>query len=612
MTFRRVALLKALGLALLGCAETTPAPPAKPPLRSRQAPPVASTQPVTEAPEARPSLVEGPSWFPYAGFDLAERRGTALDASSVLDAPAGKYGKVTRKGEQFIFANGRRVDFWGATFSGEESLPEPARAEEIAEYGAGLGFNLARLTLRTLTPEAIERLDSFAARLAARGVYLALDFELEADLDESSVLEFEERVASLLSHRNPHTRKTYAQDPAIAIVFVTRNGVAAGATPRESFELEARFRQRLFERVVKAGYRGLLSGQNPRLEPNLELALNALGQVGSTALAGLPARDPALAFAEGPIAEAALRRVAGRPYIVAEGPSPLPLFQADRFALVAAYAGLARFAVTDLFSTRGFTTADAGCDPAELGELRCQPGLLGLLPALSRLIVRRDLREAPARVYQSMRSDDLLQESSARPALPRGLGYVTTAGFDFDLPGKPGPESDWLARYARGDNVTSVTGELFVDFAGARLEIDAPRNQGIIGRRGAERRSVSNLSVQVEPGWSAIFATSLDGRVLAKSAHVLISAVGRVGYRGMTLDPKSSAIAEMGALPLLVEPVVGNVELGGLGGDTATVAVFALNGAGQRATNVPVSTAPGSVRFDLRPEYRALHYEVVR
>ena len=80
----------------------------------------------------------------------------------------------------------------------------------------------------------------------------------------------------------------------------------------------------------------------------------------------------------------------------------------------------------------------------------------------------------------------------------------------------------------------------------------------------------------------------------------------------MTLDPKGSAVAEMGALPLLVEPLAGNVELGGLGGETATASVYALNGAGQRVTTVPVSTAPGSVRFEMRPEYRALHYEVVR
>src|SRR5690606_1575603 len=133
--------------------------------------------------------------------------------------------------------------------------------------------------------------------------------------------------------RNPQTRKIYAQDPALAVVFVTRSGPALGATPREAFELEARFRERVFERARKAGYRGLLAGHNPRLEPNLELALNALSEVSSAALGSLPARDHALAFQDGPIVEAALRRVAGRPYVVAGGPSPLPLFQADRLTL---------------------------------------------------------------------------------------------------------------------------------------------------------------------------------------------------------------------------------------------------------------------------------------
>jgi hypothetical protein len=612
MKFRRAVWLGTLAGALLGCAGAPAAPRHERSRPTRHALPVASASPVVDTDVKRPLLVEGPTWFPYEGFELAARRGTALDGSGVPDMPAGKHGRVTRKGERFVFADGSRVEFWGATFSGDGSFPEPERADALAEYCSGLGFNLARHTLRTPTPELLERFDTFAARLTARGVYLALDFELEGDLDEARVLEFEEGIRSTLSRRNAETRRTYAQDPALAIVFVTRSGPAAGSTPREAFELEARFRQRIFEGIRKAGYKGLLAGQNPRLEPNLELALNALADVGSTALTSLPARDPALVFREGPVMEAALRRVAGRPYVVSDGPSPLPLFQADRLALMAVYAGLSRFTVTDLFSSRVFTSLDAGCAPGELAELRCQPGLLALMPALSRLVVRRDLREPTTRVYPPLRSDDLLDSGALRPSLPHGVGYVTSSGFDFDLPGKPSAEVEWVSRYAKGDSATSTTGEVFVDFSGARLEIDAPRNQGIVGRSAGERRSLSNLTVQVEPGWSAIWATSLDRHVLAKTTRILISAVGRVSYRGMALDPEGTTIAEMGALPLMLEPVVGSVALGGLGGDTAGVSVYTLNSAGERVISVPISTGPGSVHFEMRPEYRALHYEVVR
>ncbi len=612
MKFRRALSLGVLAGALLGCAGAPAAPRDERPRTNRPASPAPSAKPVVDAEVKGPRLVEGPTWFPHDGFELAARRGSALDASGVLDAPAGKHGRVTRKGEKLVFGDGSRVEFWGATFSGDASFPEPERADALAEYCALLGFNLARHTLRAPTPEALERFDTFAARLTARGVYLALEFELEGDLDEPRVAEFEEHVAATLSRRNAQTRKIYAQDPALAVVFVTRSGPATGSNPREAFELEARFRKRMFERVRKAGYKGLLAGQNPRLEPNLELALNALADVGSTALSGLPARDPALLFEEGPVVEAALRRVAGRPYVVSDGPSPLPLFQADRLALMAAYAGLSRFTVTDLFSSRVFTSSDAGCAPGELAELRCQPGLLALMPALSRLVVRRDLRESVDRVYPTLRSEDLLVSGAGRPGLPPGAGYVTSSGFDFDLPGKPSAGVEWISRYVKGDSATSTTGQVFVDFSLARLEIDAPRNQGIVGRGAGERRSLSNLSVQVEPGWSAIWATSLDRHVLAKTTRILISAVGRVSYRGMMLDPDGATIAEIGALPLLVEPIVGSVELAGLGGDTTGASVYALNSAGERVASVPAATGPGSVRFEMRPEYRALHYEVVR
>lgn len=605
----RVRLPIALALTLVGCAgRPAPPPPAEPAPAPRSSP-VRSAEPLAPAPRPEPPapvLVEGPDWFPYQGFTLAERRGTALDASRVLDAPAGKYGKVTRDGEQFVLANDRRVDFWGATFAGEESLPEPERADELAEYCASLGFNLARLTLRSLSPETLRRLDAFSARLAARGIYLALELELEGALDEEQVQALEERATTLFTHRNPHTRKTYAEDPAVAFAVVSRSGEAMGATPREAFELEAQFRERLFQRIVKSGYRGLLGGHNARLDPNLELALNALGQVASTEISSLPA----LSSPKEQVLEAALRRAAGRPYVVAEGPIPELTFQADRLALMAAYAGLARFAVTDRFSGRAFSVGGE-CAPEGLGELRCQPTLLALLPALSRWVVRRDLRAAPTQAYVPLKTESLLELGALRPVLPHGLELVTHAGFSVDAVAPKGAPIEWFSRYVQGERATSVTGELFVDGGEGQLYVDAPRSQAIVGRGGA-RRAVSNLSVRLGSGPFAVFATSLDGQVLAKSTSILLSAVGRAAYRGMTVDPERGHVVSAGSLPVLLEPVTGEVELGGLVGDTASVSVYALNSAGQRVTEVPVVVGPGSVRFELRPEYRALNYEIAR
>ncbi|MDR1797402.1 MAG: hypothetical protein LBR44_08200 [Clostridiales Family XIII bacterium] len=181
----------------------------------------------------------------------------------VLDAPAGKYGFVTQRGSDFAFAGtGETVRFWGVNMVFSACFPEKADADLIAEDLASLGVNLVRLhgidssyskqaslfadyTKDTQQIDAgqLDKLDYFVAALKERGIYINLNLNakrvyapgdgLEGDprlygnggplksaqyFDERLIWLQKDFARKLLSHENPYTGLTWAEEPAIAMI----------------------------------------------------------------------------------------------------------------------------------------------------------------------------------------------------------------------------------------------------------------------------------------------------------------------------------------------------------------------------------------------------------
>jgi hypothetical protein len=160
-----------------------------------------------------------------------------------------------------LYAGGRRIRFIGVNIGGAACFPRKEDAEKIAGRLAKFGINLVRMhgidanwetvnifggynapTTRSLDPEALDRLDYFIAKLKDNGIYVNLNLlvarrfraadglppEIEQiDWKDQHALIFidqrvrelhKEYVRQLLTHRNPYTNTTYAEDPAIAFV----------------------------------------------------------------------------------------------------------------------------------------------------------------------------------------------------------------------------------------------------------------------------------------------------------------------------------------------------------------------------------------------------------
>jgi len=533
-----------LVLALSGCA-SLPAPGAPAPQRVAREPPRASSPPPPAEPGVR---VDGDTWFAYGGLNLADRRGTALDASELLDAPAGKHGVLGRQGDGFVFADGTRVRFWGLSIAGQMNLPSEPQAEFIAELCAQLGANLVTHLLPDieLDAERWQRFDLLAARLIGRGVNVALDLEQVGE---------ERVVREWLEHRNPHTGKTYGEDPAVVLLAV-----------RESLRASVR----------AAGFRGLLGGSD-----------------WVRARVTRAERSPSVEAEPGLIHKLVWQRAANAP-LLGEWSSAAWVDRNDATVMMAAYAGLHGFSsVMDSLGDRPLIEDQLGCKLENDSSLQCNGGVLALWPALSRLVHRRHVKE------------------SGIDGAPPALAYVAkTRGTTENT--AIAAENEPLARYVKGTMATSVTGELVADWGKDLFKFDTPRSQGVTGATLGRKESVSNLSVILENPHATVIATSLDDKPLARSTRILISAVGNAANRGATLNASRTAWQDPGTAPVMLEPIVGKIELTGLTGDAANATVHYLSQSGQRVGNVPISTRPGVVQFEMKAEYRTLHYEIVR
>jgi hypothetical protein len=206
-----------------------------------------------------PKKYDQTGWFPATAPDVAKRRGTLLDVSRLLHKPAGKYGWLQRRGEDFVWPNGRKQKFWGVNIVASANFPTKEQAEVWAEQLAQMGVNITRHhhmdadwsrpnifgnkdNTQSLDPEALDRFDYFVAQLQKRGIYQYFDllvnrralpgdnipasedvsagYKVEGEFDPRLIEEQERFSRLFLNHRNPYTGKTYGQDPAVPMLEI--------------------------------------------------------------------------------------------------------------------------------------------------------------------------------------------------------------------------------------------------------------------------------------------------------------------------------------------------------------------------------------------------------
>ena len=205
----------------------------------------------------------GAEWTPFR-FDKEIEASSACDFSSQipLDAPAGKRGWLVAKGENFEFERlpGVRQRFYGNNIAWGVPQSTRTRAAKLAREFRRTGYNAMRLHYwdismtdgvadgTTIPEERLKAFDGFMKEIIDAGIYVTTDlytsrrvpyralgidrngfvpmneFKERLLVTEAAVSNLEAYVRQILTHRNVHTGRDYAHEPALAWYCIVNEG----------------------------------------------------------------------------------------------------------------------------------------------------------------------------------------------------------------------------------------------------------------------------------------------------------------------------------------------------------------------------------------------------
>lgn len=178
--------------------------------------------------------------------------GSILDFSNLSHKPAGKFGKLITKNDQFVFEKqpDQPVRFWGANLCWGANFPDHDTAEKIASRMVMMGYNTVRLhhfdkyllanpksNSYTFDPDQLDKIEYLIHCLKKQGLYVSIDLycsrsfpageidemnrEIKTEIkalipvSESAYKVWKRFAKNLLTHTNSYTKITWAADPAI-------------------------------------------------------------------------------------------------------------------------------------------------------------------------------------------------------------------------------------------------------------------------------------------------------------------------------------------------------------------------------------------------------------
>jgi hypothetical protein len=180
---------------------------------------------------------------------------SVTNLSHLNEKPAGRDGFVTVK-DGHLFAGENRLRIFGVNVCFGANFPDKEMAPKVAARMAKFGINCVRFHHmdmfsapagifakdgKTLDPGQLDRLDWFIAKLKEQGIYANLnlhvsrtypdrpraekkgnpDYDKGVDNFCAAMIALQKDYArDLLTHVNPYTGKSYAEEPAVALVEI--------------------------------------------------------------------------------------------------------------------------------------------------------------------------------------------------------------------------------------------------------------------------------------------------------------------------------------------------------------------------------------------------------
>ena len=237
-----------------------------------------------------------------------------VDWSSLLDAPAGKHGFLKVVDGHFQFEDGTAAKFWGTNLVAGSCFPSKAVADSMAGRMSKMGINLVRLhhmdapwanpnifggpsNAANLNAESLDKLDYLIYALKKKGIYIFMDLLVHRDfslieevknkppdLGGKQVAYFDpilikwqkDYARQLLTHKNPYTKLSYNEEPAIVASEFINESTAflhfGGDILTENYrkELERKFQTRYPGKKLSVFDLDYEKGHSPRVKEKAE------------------------------------------------------------------------------------------------------------------------------------------------------------------------------------------------------------------------------------------------------------------------------------------------------------------------------------------------------
>lgn len=311
----------------------------------------------------------------------------------------------------------------------------------------------------------------------------------------------------------------------------------------------------------------------------------------------------------GNLAHLAVYRVAGKPFTVSEYDHPAPSqYAAEMFPMIASFAALQDWDGLFQFDWGG-TSSDSRRITGYF-SLQQHPAKLAFLPAAALMFRRGDVERARATArldVPAAQVQELTAENVSMSAAWKQAGVAANDLLKHRL------ELRFTQSGKLEAEVTKAAASPVAWDAEASLyKVDAPAAKAVVGRCTGKITKLSGAEFDVitnARNFAVLTLSAIDGRPVTQSRRLLLVAAGNVENTGMGWNADHTSVGtRWGSAPTICEGIAARVTLASA---ARSARVYALDGAGAHAGEVPTSAAGGKLSFDIGPRFKTLWYEIV-
>jgi len=310
----------------------------------------------------------------------------------------------------------------------------------------------------------------------------------------------------------------------------------------------------------------------------------------------------------GNFARLAAYRVAGKPFTVSEYDHPAPShYSAEMFPMIASFA-----ATQDWDGFFQFDYGDTDWASGKIGGffmLEQHPAKLAFLPAAALMFRRGDV--APARGAARLSIPATQVEELVAERVSMGDAWKKAGVEPCNLLVRR-----WTVSFTRSgklcaDQTKTSGSQIAWDTEAAIYIVDAPAAKAVVGRCTGKTTRLDGAEFEVksnERNFAALTLNAMDGKPIAQSRRLLLAAAGNVENTGMGWNDKHTSVdSHWGQAPTVCEGIAAKIAVAT---QLKPAKVFALDGSGARAGEVPATLADGKLTFEIGPQFKTLWYEI--